>query len=247
MGRIHERQNSRRGRGLAALGFCAFVVIHGVVTVASAAVVPAGLEARIERFVRDCAPQLPTSIEIPPLGDFALDDVDPETVDVRLSARSRQRFAGAVPITVTLVSDGREVKRGIVTVQIRVQRPAVVATRPLRKGKILRPADLQIESRDLSALPTDWIADVASVVGQRIRRGVSPGVPLRSLWIEAAPLVVRGQVVPVRLVHGALLIETRGRARSDGRAGDRIRVARGEGLRDIVGTLGTDGVVNVEF
>lgn len=203
----------------------------------------AELRAAIERFVRERAPAPPTAVEVPALSDFAVDG----PAEVRLSTHPREKFLGRVPVTVALRSGDRELKRGVVTVAVRVEQPVLVAARPIRRGERLGPRDVRVERRDAAELPAGWLGDAEAVRGRRARRSLRAGEPLAAASLESAPLVERGQVVRLALRRGSLRIEAAGEARADGRAGDWIKVVNRDSRRELVGRVGDDGVVHVAF
>lgn len=232
--------------GAVILGVAAWL---GLASPAAARPEPAApdLRARVEQYVRARAPGSVTQIEIPELTDFALPGVAEGSVDVALSARRGQSFVGWVPVTVALRSQGRELKRGVVTVRVSAEERVLVATRSLRSGETLRGADLAYELRDLADVPDGGMKDPGQLVGRRVKRFVSAGDPVALDWTEPVPRIRRGQNVKLRLHRGPLRIETTGRARQDGFEGDWIRVVNTSSRRELLGRVGRDGVVHVEF
>jgi len=208
---------------------------------------PFGIRGRIEAFVRERAAVAPTRIEIPSLEVFALSPAPKAPVSVHLRTHPRQRMLGSVPITVSLESEGRTLRRATVAVRVQADAPAVLAGRPLRRGQLLRAADLVVEPRDLASLPPGFVADPRRLVGLRLRRSVAAGTPLEEGWLEQPPLVERGQNVKLTLRHGPLRIEARGRARQPGREGEWIWVVNADSKRELWGRVGADGAIHVEF
>ncbi len=127
------------GPGRGALAWSALVVAAlGTASVALASEPGDALRAQIERYVRERAPFPPSVVDVPTLDAFAQAWIAPGDVQVRLSTSPRERFVGTVPITVTVLADGAEVKRGVVTAQVRAMRPVLVATRDLERGDMVR-------------------------------------------------------------------------------------------------------------
>lgn len=209
------------------------------------------LRDAIERFVREHAPEPPTALEVPALADFVLPAGTGGDVALELSANPRERFVGRVPVTLALRSGGRELKRGVVTVEVKIERPVLVAARSIRRGERLAARDVRVERRDLSALagrPLDgWLAGADGLDGRRARRSLRAGQPIAAAWLEATPLVERGQSVRIALRRGGLRIEAAGEARADGREGEWIEVLNRDSRRELVGRVGPDGVVHVSF
>lgn len=219
-----------------------------VAVVAAEAARPAfDLRERIVVYLEERAPQPPRAVEVPPLGDFALPGIDPERVQVDLSSHPRAPRVGRVPVTVTLSVDGRVVRRGVVNAQVRVDVPVVVALVPVRRGDTIHAEQLSIEQRDVSELPEGWVGDPSLLVGRQARRSLKPGTLWRSEYAEIPPSVVRGELVSLLLEHGPLVIQGKGIARKDARAGEWVRVVNADSKRELLGRVDPEGIVHVEF
>ncbi len=218
---------------------------------ASAAPDEDDLREAIERFVLERAPEPPTALEVPPLADFVLAGETEGEIAWEFSANPRERFVGRVPVTLALRSGGRELKRGVVTVAVKIERPVLVAARPIRRGERVQARDVRVERRDLAELGgrslDGWLASAEGLAGRRARRSLRTGEPIAAAWLETTPLVERGQSVRLALERGGLRIEATGEARADGREGEWIAVVNRDSRRELVGRVGPDGVVHVEF
>ena len=203
------------------------------------------LRSQIERFVEARAGGSFDSIDVPSLGDFELEGVDPSRVRVDLSTRASGRLAGPVAVSVVLSDDAQVLKRGVVTARVNASRVVWVAARRLRKGETLRASDLSQKRLDATAVPRGTTADLRRLTGLELRRSVSEGTPVRTSWVAAPALVERGQLVRLIVVRSGLRIEGRGRAVSDGAAGDRIRVVNTDSRREVVGRVARDGSIHV--
>jgi len=220
---------------------------------ASAAPQEAALRQAIERFVLERAPAPPTAIDVPPLTDFILgaEAAGGGEIEIELSTNPRERFQGRVPVTVALRCGGRELKRGVVTVGVKIPRSVLVATRAIRRGERLSARDVRVEPRDLAELEglpfEDWLGSAEALRGRRARRSLHAGEPIAAAWLESTPLVERGQTVRIELERGALRIEAAGVARADGREGEWVEVLNRDSRRKLVGRVGPDGAVHVAF
>lgn len=199
----------------------------------------------IETFVRNRADGAVREISIPTLEHLAL--AEAVDYDVALSTHPSQQMAGWVPLTVSVSSGGETLRRGVVTVRVDAERQAVVTSRPLRRGAVIRDQDLLVDPRSVDALPEGWLADPEPVVGKRLRRSLAAGAPLSSEHVEEVPAVRRGQRVKLELRHGSLRIEGFGRAQQDGHPGEWIRVRNLTSKRELTGRVAKNGVVHVEL
>ena len=88
---------------------------------------------------------------------------------------------------------------------------------------------------------------IGAAIGQRLVRGVPAGAPLRESFLEATPVVTRGQSVMLRASRGSMAIEAAGRALEDGRTGDTIRVMNLASRRVLAGQVAADGAIDMGF
>jgi len=238
----HARRRASRAalRGLAVALACGLAAAGP----ARAADPEAALRARVERYIRERAPYPPTSIEVPPLADFAVAWKAPGDVRVILSS-GRQSFLGSVPVTLTVQVEGREVKRGVVTARVAAERPVYRVGRDLDRGAMVHPDDLDREVADVATLPAGAVLEREDIVGMRTTRALSAGQVFVRGHLREPQLVMRGQMVPLRFREGALRIRGVGKARQDGRPGERIRVLNVQSRREVVGVVTPEGEVDV--
>ncbi|RIK98937.1 MAG: flagella basal body P-ring formation protein FlgA [Proteobacteria bacterium] len=208
---------------------------------------PRWVEDRIQAFLLERVPEGPVRVAIPPLGDFALEGVDPETAAVEIATDAEEPLRGRVSLTVSVVRGDEVLARRTVPVEIEEATVALVAVRALARGAVLREGDVALRPVAGASDRRAAVSDAGEVAGRRLRRSVPAGTPLRAAWLEDVPLVRRGEPVRLSLVSGALRIEATGLARQDGRAGEIVRVESQTSRREVIGRVGTDGVVHVAF
>ncbi len=205
------------------------------------------LAGHIQEYVRLRLHDPGARVVVPALSDFRFPDGIEGGVGVKLSTSRRGSFRSHVPVTVSLLKGEREIKRGVVTVRVERRRAIPVAARALPARVPIGEDDVRLASVDASSMPDDALLDSASIVGRETTRAVSAGVPLRAAYVQDAPAVSRGQLVRLRVENGALRIEAVGRVREDAAVGDRVRVLNVHSRRELVGVVGEEGVVHVEF
>ncbi len=202
------------------------------------------LRRQLERYVEERAPVPPTSIEIPSLTDFAIAWEAPGEVRVVFTT-APQRFLGSVPVTITVYVEGEAVKRGVVTTRVRAEQTIYLTARALERGALVHRQDLREERRDVSNIPTGALADPGEIVGKRTTRALPSGSVWLPSHLRTPQIVTRGQVVRLNFRSGALAIEGLGKARQDGRPGERIRVINVDTRREVVGIVTPAGEVDV--
>ena len=205
------------------------------------------LRAEIEHFALGYAGEPSFAMEIPALRDFTRASAPFDSVSVELSTSAREAVRGNLPVTVRLKSGGDEFKRGVVTVRLRSDRPALVAARSIAAGEVIEAGDVRPASVAPSKLSRGAFYEASQVVGRRAKRMMREGMVFRPDRIEDVPLIRRGGTVRIRLERGSLRIEAIGRAREDGVLGSPIRILNLESRREVVGIVREDGVVHVAF
>jgi flagella basal body P-ring formation protein FlgA len=132
-----------------------------------------------------------------------------------------------------------------VSARIDVFGPVLVVRQPLARGARIEAADLELVERNLSNLPYGYYTDPQSVTGQLAKRTIAMSTVLTPPMLLEPNLVKRGERVTVIAETGPLKIRTSGKALSDGKSGELIRV-RTEGSGRIVdGTIVSPGVIKV--
>ena len=104
---------------------------------------------------------------------------------------------------------------------VRAEVEQLVAARPVRRGQTLRPDDLRREMcvvEQLGDLP-----DPLAVVGQSVRRPLSPGDPITADALAARLLVERGQLLTVEHKAGGVVVRTLARSNGDAAFGQTVR------------------------
>lgn len=208
---------------------------------------PEQTRSRVLAFVAQRSGAPATQIDVPRLEDFRLPEDTPGPVELRLSAGSGEDFRGPTPVTLSFRAAGEEIRRGVVTVDVKRTARALVAARGLRSGELVRAEDIQQVSIDARRVPSRPVHSPYDLVGKRTTRFVAAGTPWSDGLVSEPPAVQRGDVVTLRLEHGALRIERRGEAREDGSLGERIRVTSAGSRREIVGVVAGEGLVHVPF
>lgn len=110
-----------------------------------------------------------------------------------------------------------------VSVVVEVQLPVVYTKRALRRGELVTSDAVGVETQQLSNLPRDVVRDTELVIGSRLARRVSAGVPLRTSFLEAERVVRRGDGLVVTTGDTALSLRLQARALQNGTVGQAIR------------------------
>ena len=141
-------------------------------------------------------------------------------------AGGQEPWTGRQDFVVTATApDG--VMRFEITARISLPPMVVVATRPMRKGEVVRAADVELEPASGQVQAAIYRMD--EVLGKETTRTVATGQVLDSGFIRSPILVQRGEVVRVIAKAAGVRVKSNGRAMNDGGQGDLVEVQTLEG------------------
>ena len=153
-------------RSLLVIAFAAVLAPAGAATADTAA-----LRSQIADFVQARAGVARAEVDVPKLDDFRVEAPSGRPVEARLSAHPGEDFEGPTPITVRLLSAGSELKRGVVTVDVKRAQTVLVAARDLRANTELRKGDVELATLSGRA-PRNALGPSARVAGMRTTRTI---------------------------------------------------------------------------
>jgi flagella basal body P-ring formation protein FlgA len=134
-----------------------------------------------------------------------------------------------------------------VPVNVEVEAPVLVLRRPLARRAPIAALDVELQTRRLPGLASNFLSDVSSIQGRRLRRALPAGAPLTFDALDRAVLVQRGQQVTLLASNGAVEIRALGQALSEGGAYDRVRVQNSSSRKIVEGVVDENGVVRVDL
>jgi flagella basal body P-ring formation protein FlgA len=134
-----------------------------------------------------------------------------------------------------------------VPVTVEMEAPVLVLRRALARRAPIDPSDVELQTRRLPGIATNFVNDLNALQGRRLRRALAAGTPLTVDALDRAVLVQRGQQVTVVAAAGGIEIRAQGKALSDGGEQDRIRVQNVNSLKVVEGVIENSGVVRVDF
>jgi flagella basal body P-ring formation protein FlgA len=133
------------------------------------------------------------------------------------------RCAGAAPWSIYL------------NVDIKVVGEYVVTARPLTQGRALAPADVAVQSGDLTQLPAGILTDPQLAVGKTLTAALAAGQPLRQEFLRSPLVIQQGQNVKVQSSGQGFLVTADGKSLSNATAGQvaQVRISTGHTVSGI--------------
>lgn len=122
---------------------------------------------------------------------------------------------------------------------------AVVLTRSLQRGDVIRPGDFAIERRPRAETSKDDISQPSAALGLAARRPMRTGHVLRQADLMKPELVKRNDTVTLIYEVPGILVTMRGQATETGGEGDVITVLNLQSKRTIHGVVTGAGQITV--
>ncbi len=109
--------------------------------------------------------------------------------------------------------------------QIKVFAPALVAARPLTRGQVVGPQDVQLDRVELTAYPAGVLGAGDTVEGRTTTRAIAAGEPLRRDLTRAPNVIQAGDLVRIEAGGRGFAITTEGKALATAADGQTTQVA----------------------
>lgn len=120
-----------------------------------------------------------------------------------------------------------------------------VLTRPVDRRQVIGTADVVFQRVERRRVTAGTLLEPDEVAGMAARRPLRAGDPLLATDLEKPRLVLRGEQVTLSYVRPGLTLSVRGRALSDGAAGDLVSVLNEQSRRTVEGVVSGPGRVSV--
>lgn len=150
-------------------------------------------------------------------------------------------------VTVRVSCTGSSPWTVFVPAQVRLFRPIVVATRPLKRNQVLGPADVSMLEQDIGALSRGYLTDAAQAIGKKLTRPIQADQVLTPATLELAESIRRGDQVVITARSGTISVRMPGEALSDGVLGEQINIRNQRSQRTVRARVVGPGQVEVEM
>jgi flagella basal body P-ring formation protein FlgA len=132
-----------------------------------------------------------------------------------------------------------------VPVSVEVEVPVLVLRRALPRRAPVEAMDVEPQIRRLPGSAANFITDIASLRGHRLKHALPAGAPLTIDALAPDVLVKRGQQVTLLASIGTIEIRAQGQALNDAGAYDRVRVQNMTSLKVVEGVVESANTVRV--
>lgn len=111
-----------------------------------------------------------------------------------------------------------------VPAEVRLYRPVVVLTRPLKRMSVVKAADLSLVERDIGQLGQNFLTDPTQAIGKKLTRQLGSDQILLSTHLQVAEVIRRGDQVVISARGASVSVRMPGEALTDGAPGEQINV-----------------------
>lgn len=168
-------------------------------------------------------------------------------VSFRIEGGPGGAVTGRVSSMVTILVDGRPVRRARACANIEVYKPVLCAARGLKRGQVITARDLSMSTMPLSKLKTGYFQEADEVIGMAARRTLRPGHVITSDVLARPVVVKRGSRVMIVAESPSITVKVPGQVVEKGAVGDFVRVKNLGSRRVIVAQVADSNTVKVNF
>jgi flagellar basal body P-ring formation protein FlgA len=122
---------------------------------------------------------------------------------------------------------------------------AVLLTRPLARGDVVKVSDLVVERRPKAEMRSDAVSAIEEAVGRAARRPLRAGEQVRPADLMKPDIVQRNETVTIVYEAPGLILTMRGKALESGAEGDTVNVLNTQSKRTVQGTVSGPGRVTM--
>ena len=122
-----------------------------------------------------------------------------------------------------------------------------VPAKSIRRGTVISQSDLVLEDVNNNAVNNMIAQDVMQLIGQEAKKTLYKNKPILLRDIGAITIIHRNDSVMMRFQHGAMTLQTTGRAMEEGGSGDMIKVMNEQSKKIVTGHITQNGEVDVSL
>ncbi|MCK4742521.1 MAG: flagellar basal body P-ring formation protein FlgA [Sulfuriflexus sp.] len=123
----------------------------------------------------------------------------------------------------------------------------IVTTETVSRGEFLKASQLKLERRSLNFLHNGYLKSMKQAIGQKLKTTLAKGLVVSPSQLKRPYDVKKGQNVNILAKSDQISVRIKGKALSNARIGDRIRVKNTSTNKIIEGTVTYDGFVEIKL
>ena len=168
-------------------------------------------------------------------------------VSFKIDQAAGGALLGKVSSMVTVLVDGKPLRRARACANIEVYKQVLCASCGLRRGQIITAADLTKATMPLSKLKTRYFQRPEELIGLAASHTLRPGQVITADKLTKPAVVKRGSRVMIVAESPAILVRVPGRVEEKGAVGDFVRVKNLGSRKVIIAQVTDSSTVRVHF
>jgi len=157
-----------------------------------------------------------------------------------------QKVIGSRRFSLVYKVDGKIVKNISIRGKLKALASVATLTQNVKRGTILHPHMVQMQTKDLSKLRTPC-TNLREVLGKKLTRSLRSGAVLDLSSIDFPPLIHKGQLVKIRINHNGMHLTATGISSMNGKKDQIIRVMNSVSRKTIFCKVAAPGLVEVQI
>jgi flagellar basal body P-ring formation protein FlgA len=196
-----------------------------------------------QRFVRDHVPAAPATLEV------TVSHLDSRLrlasciVPLQTTLPVGARFAAKTVVAVSCPDSKRWTVYVPVTIETQVS--SLVLRHALARGDKVAAADVETRLQKIPGLASHYVTDVATLENRSLRRSLGAGTVLTVEAFSEDSVIKRGQHVTLMTEIAGIQVRAAGKALSDARPQQRVKVQNLQSLSVVEGVAESDSVIRV--
>jgi len=153
---------------------------------------------------------------------------------------------GSQSARVSVVQAGRRIIEPVVGLKVKVSGSVQVAAARMNTGDILADADIKTMRKEMNA--TDFLnrTNAQRLVGMRAKKAINADEALNKSYFAMPQVIKRGGSVTVYVKRGALLLVSRGEAKSDAALDEPVRILIADSNAEVVARASGDHEATID-
>lgn len=145
-------------------------------------------------------------------------------IELKIKDYTLSIIAGKESLPVEVYVDGKYKSTVILKITMDVFKDVFLTNRDVRRGEVLSEENIKKERKFISTLPNNVLYNADNIYGTSVLRDLSVNTVIASSMIKAIPVILKGNIVTLRLKNKNLTIVSQGEALEDGYMGGIIKV-----------------------
>lgn len=166
--------------------------------------------------------------EIPGRHEISINRIDARLrlplCDQALSTRLESPAQPLGRVTIRVRCDGSTPWTVFVPGEVRLFRPVLMLTRPMKRASVIGAADLSLVERDVGQLNQGYLTDPVQAIGKKLTRQLQSEQILAPNHLQTVDAIRKGDQVVISARSNTVNVRMPGEALSNGAPGEQIQV-----------------------